>query len=77
MQEGRKTSLKEAAGEILELRDALKEYVGEGNRDIFVRERHQADFHKDAPRYCLPDLNGNDVRNRYLDKYQRYVELCQ
>ena len=22
----------------------------------------------------MPELIGNDVRNRYLDKYQRYVE---
>lgn len=74
MQEGRKTSLKEAAGQILDLRDALEDYVGVGDRDIFESERHQATVLRRVPRYRLPDLNNNDVRNRYLEKYQRCVE---
>jgi hypothetical protein len=70
-----KTQLKEASRGIQELCAILEGRFGRGSIEIYEKEKAERRAEHDAPHVLLNDLKGKPVRNRYLARYQRRINL--
>ena len=75
LEKGEKRPLKEASRGIQRLCELLEERFGHGDLPTYEAEKAERRAEHEAPHVVRADLKGLPVRNRYLSKYQRRINL--